>query len=626
MVTKSESKVFLFEGEKCAEKARELGFSSTTTIGGSGGWSKVYARFFSNKKVLCFPDNDEAGYKYISKAIPDLLEQNSEVYLVKLPDLPPGGDIVDFILNGGTKDRIETAISFAIKITSSLELDNLNPFIKDIEEDLLQVRTTLKVSTAELHQPFFRELPVGKEFPVQALGGELTEATLALHQAIQSPMALSAQSVLAAVALTVQQFCDVEVDGRRYPTSLFFLTIADSGERKTANDKIVLKPHRNHEENLITIYSQNKRDYEKLLSEWEYNERKRINSSPRKTNAEKIDFEEKPIAPLTPQIISNEPTFEGIFKSLEFGQPSMGIFSDEGGRFVGGHGLNNDNLLKMCAGLSGLWDGSPITKTRSGEGCSTLTGRRLSMHLMMQPIVANTILSNPIMKEQGLLNRCLITMPSSTIGTRTYVEVDPSINSAVKSYQEKITKLWRQKARLKSKTNNELNPSVLSLSKVAKAKWVEYYNDNERKLAKDKELGQIAGYGSKLPEQVIRIAGCLSYYFDPDSIVINEKYVSSAIEIADYYASEYLRLNESALIDPNLIQAQKLWDWISKRKIKLIYLMPIYQGGPGSLRSKAVAKQAVLILEEHGYVYKLESQRVDGAMRSEVWGVYEKKE
>jgi hypothetical protein len=37
------------------------------------------------------------------------------------------------------------------------------------------------------------------------------------------------------------------------------------------------------------------------------------------------------------------------------GQPSLGLFSAEGGQFIGGHGMNEDNKLKTAAGLSCAW-------------------------------------------------------------------------------------------------------------------------------------------------------------------------------------------------------------------------------------------------------------------------------
>jgi hypothetical protein len=42
-----------------------------------------------------------------------------------------------------------------------------------------------------------------------------------------------------------------------------------------------------------------------------------------------------------------------------------------------------------------------------------LYGRRLAMHLMVQPIIAQKVLSDPLLHGQGFLNRCLACWPTS---------------------------------------------------------------------------------------------------------------------------------------------------------------------------------------------------------------------
>ena len=66
-----------------------------------------------------------------------------------------------------------------------------------------------------------------------------------------------------------------------------------------------------------------------------------------------------------------EPTFEGLVKLYGIGRPALGLFSDEAGGFIGGHAMNSDNRLKTMAGLSRLWNGEPIDRTRAGDGATT---------------------------------------------------------------------------------------------------------------------------------------------------------------------------------------------------------------------------------------------------------------
>ena len=127
--------------------------------------------------------------------------------------------------------------------------------------------------------------------------------------------------------------------------------------------------------------------------------------------------EQPPSPPLRPLVLAEEPTYEGIVKYFSAdGQPSIGLFSDEGGRFFGGHAMNRDNLLKTLAGLSSLWDGKEISWMRAGDGDMLLYGRRLSLHLMMQEVVLSQLISNPIFDLQGFLPRCLIAFPQSMAG------------------------------------------------------------------------------------------------------------------------------------------------------------------------------------------------------------------
>ncbi|WP_146740174.1 DUF3987 domain-containing protein, partial [Hyphomonas sp. GM-8P] len=56
----------------------------------------------------------------------------------------------------------------------------------------------------------------------------------------------------------------------------------------------------------------------------------------------------------------------------------------------------------------------------SKDKSETLTANdcRLAVHLQAQPVALQPFLADPMAKGQGLLARCLIHKPASTIGTR----------------------------------------------------------------------------------------------------------------------------------------------------------------------------------------------------------------
>lgn len=87
-------------------------------------------------------------------------------------------------------------------------------------------------------------------FPLWELPPIIKNAVEEIRQNTQAPLSLIVSSVLGAISLACQSKIDVRrLDGLVSPCSLFMLTIAESGERKSTCDKAVLKPIRCYEEN-----------------------------------------------------------------------------------------------------------------------------------------------------------------------------------------------------------------------------------------------------------------------------------------------------------------------------------------------------------------------------------------
>lgn len=92
-------------------------------------------------------------------------------------------------------------------------------------------------------QPF--SLP---PFPLDALPPTLQAAVKEVMLAVEAPAALIASSALAAASLATQTEFNVERDvGLDGPISLYFITIAESGERKSAVDRLFFKAAREFE-------------------------------------------------------------------------------------------------------------------------------------------------------------------------------------------------------------------------------------------------------------------------------------------------------------------------------------------------------------------------------------------
>ena len=469
-----------------------------------------------------------------------------------------------------------------------------------------------------------RELPAPEPYPVEYLGAILEDACADLHTIIKSPQAICAQSLLAVASLATQGHADVAIDGRVHPLSENFLTIAESGERKTTTDDAALYSHEGVVQERCDRYDAERITYANDL-ELFIEAHKKIARSKQNDDLKKLDFcslGKEPEPPIEPLDIVEEPTYEGIVKALHKGWPSMGIFSSEGGRFLGGYAMSDDNQLKTVAGLSSLWDGKPITRSRAGDGTIILRGRRVAVHLMVQPQISAILFSNQLLSSQGILSRFLVAYPTSTIGTREYNDKNVHARLGMAKYSSRMAELFRHPLPMRDGKKNELEPRSLRLAPGAKKLYQEFHNHIERLCRLDGELSSIKGLAAKAAEHSLRLAGILTLVDDIEAQEIAELHISRGTRLMEYYLSEALRLFDSATDNPKLVTAERLLQWALAAD-QPVYPMAIYQRGPSRIRDKATAKEAISVLVDHGWFIPIIGGAViDGTIRKEAWKVH----
>ena len=476
-------------------------------------------------------------------------------------------------------------------------------------------------------QPLVREIAPGAAYPAQALG-PLRAAVEAVQGVTQAPVAIPAQSALSVASLAVQGFADVETLGGIRPTSLYALTIARSGERKSACDAPLMtalrafereqaKAQRKEMESWHNAHALWKGAREKILAEAK-------SGKGEKRTAAQADLEalgQEPEAPPSADRTVTEPTFEGLTKLFAHGQPSLGLFSDEGGQFLGGHAMNSENRQKTLAAFNDLWQGNPIRRTRAGDGHATLYGRRLAMHLMVQPGVARAFMSDPLAADTGFLPRFLICEPPSAIGTRLQSSAR-SDDIALASFAARLRDILESPLPMELDTR-ELKPRTLQLTPEARALLVAFSDAIERAQAPGNDLAQITGTASKSAEQAARIAGVLTLWKDLNALRVEASDMADAIELAQYYLSEASRLSSAAFVSAEIDRAEELRKWLLERWAKPeILLREVVRLGPNPLRESPKARAALGILEKHGWLILLdEGTVVRGSARKEAWRI-----
>lgn len=475
--------------------------------------------------------------------------------------------------------------------------------------------------------PLYRELPTPEPYPVDALGSILAPMAQVLMEVVKAPDALCGQSVLAAAAVAVQAYANVVLDGRVHPTSAYFVSIAESGDRKTTADSYALYPHRQVEKTRYDAFGsqyQAYKDDDDAYRKAREDELRKAKGYAAKQAALSM-LGPPPIAPMEPAFLVQEPTYEGLIKLLMVARPAVGIFNDEGGRFIYGYGMNPENQIKTAAGFSDLWDGKPVNRVRSGDATVMLYGRRLSMHLMAQPKVAMHLLGSTDLLDQGLLSRCLVAWPQSLAGTRTYRAYDLTTDADVQKYNARMkailaTPLPLEEDQETGRETHTLLPESLVLPPKTKRLWEAFYDHVEHQLAESGALAPVRGFGSKLAEHALRLAGILTLVDDLEAREIGTEAMEAGMTLAEFYAGEALRIFGHAHEHPDLEIARRLLAWVEP--YAHVHLRQVYQHGPRPIRDKDTALHILSILEHHRWLQRVpDGMELEGSHRRDVWKI-----
>lgn len=235
-------------------------------------------------------------------------------------------------------------------------------------------------------------------FPFHGLGKLLGDAARGIAQVVQAPDALAGGSVLASAALAAQAHADIVMPhGQRAPLSVFVVTGALSGDRKTATDAVASLPAEEHRR-------EQAREHAAALAQYEQSRAARQKSDPEA---------ERPVAR---SLTIGKATVEGLHMMLR-AQSHAGIFTGEGGELLGGHSLREDRRSAGLAWFLKAWGAETLDTLTRGDGLSILLGRRVSMHAMVQPVLLRGLLVDPLAQGQGFLARCLVSEPGTLAGT-----------------------------------------------------------------------------------------------------------------------------------------------------------------------------------------------------------------
>lgn len=428
-----------------------------------------------------------------------------------------------------------------------------------------------------------KDQPPPIEFPADALPPVMRALLIEMQRTIKAPMAICGASLLTMMSLAAQSLADVRLPSiGRTVLSLFFLTIAKSGERKSAADKVARAPVDAVE---AIRYQRDGKQEAKPLS-------------------------------------VNDITIEGIDSLFESGVTSLALCNDEGGQVTNSRNIADQGKVAFLTGLSKAWDGSPRKRLRKGDGLWTMMGKRLSCHLMLQPILATSLLDDPLWSGQGTLARFLISSPESTIGTRTLADWSKAGLKARAAFEDRVTWLLDLPQPVSAHDASVLEPPALELTTGAAKVWSDFYHEVESQIGPGGSLEPIQAFGCKAAEQAGRIAGCFAVFEVGPHTKVTQAQMLRAIRLTRYYLEEALRLKAAAHITRSRDLIELLDEWLERHSDREISIAEMQQKGPAPLRKKATLDPVVKAHEESGRLVKIEGGCVrDGKLRKDAYRI-----
>jgi 5S rRNA maturation endonuclease (ribonuclease M5) len=105
--------IVIVEGEKDVLNLAKLGIVATCNAMGAANlkaktpkWKREHALYLAGADVVILPDNDEAGRRHAKAVASSLKNIARRIRVLELPDLPPKGDVTDWLAAGHTAEEL----------------------------------------------------------------------------------------------------------------------------------------------------------------------------------------------------------------------------------------------------------------------------------------------------------------------------------------------------------------------------------------------------------------------------------------------------------------------------------------------------------------------------------------
>ena len=290
-----------------------------------------------------------------------------------------------------------------------------------------------------------------------------------------------------------------------------------------------------------------------------------------------------------------------------------GVFDMIAGRYTNG-APNFDVYLKAHAG-----DTIPVD--RVARPAEHVTSPALTIGLTIQPDVLRGLAERPGFRGRGLLARFLFCLPPSGIGHRKTI-TEPVHPGERATYQRIILDLFRyfdSRSRsmgldpMAGNCRTSPTPLILTLTADAAGLLRAFRTETEHELGVGGRFAFLGDWAGKLCGTVARIAGILHMVKQAHeqsqgqswNTEVSADIMRAALTIGGYLANHALVAFEFMGGDPTHEAATHALAWIDRKEKTQFSLRDAHQALKGRYRDVTEVRNALSVLEEHGYVRQI---------------------
>lgn len=446
------------------------------------------------------------------------------------------------------------------------------------------------------------------DFPLHALTTPLAEFVKAVRTSVQAPNEMTGPAVLGALAAAIQARYEVHRrSGGVEQANLYTLIVGDPGTRKSAVQKLATEPLSDLEKQLRQEAAPEVQAHKRRIDMMERQVSALLEKAKNQDPEAEAEYEEAarkldsmPRREM-PQLITSEITPEAIPDLIAGNGQAIALIAAEGdvlGTFLGRYS-GAQNLTMLTAGYSG---DNIVINRKNKEPVST-EGIALNILLFLQPSVLNDLVKALGEGTQGVIERFLIAMPREVIGKKeTDIVIPPEVLSRYSRHIQAVARHCR-----------DLSQRVaLTLSDEA---WETFrpFSDNITAMTETGEWSEddyLKGMGNKFAGTTLRLAAVLHVSHElaqtgQVSREISGDAMRNAQALAGFYAGQLQRVLGVTRGKTDMDYAEKALAAIRRHHLTTVNARELARRS--SIKSKDEGEEALLILEDHGYIAEIQT-------------------